>query len=174
MGWVVLKHCEVSAMKDSIMVRLAKGSVMLGVLVFPLACATTEQLDSLRKEMSNKVVASQAEQRENTATQVQKTQADLEAKIGKVKEEVVQKTENQQKLLTSRMEDLKREFDEVRERVGQLIQIEAQVREIQNQTRFIQTGFKDNLRGQASLLREELDMIEKTLKAMETPAIKSP
>ncbi len=161
-------------MNASVTARLVKGCMMLGVLVLPVGCATTDQLESLKKEISNKVVVSQEEQRENTAAQVQKTQEDLEAKIGKVKAEVIQKTEAQEKQLTSQMEDLRREFDEVRERVRQLRQIEADVREIQNQTRFIQTGFKDNLRGQASLLKEELEMIEKTLKGMEASSEKSP
>jgi uncharacterized protein involved in exopolysaccharide biosynthesis len=161
-------------MNASVTVQLVKGSLMLGVLVLPVACATTDQLETVRKEISNKVVASQAEQRENTATQVQKTQEDLEARIDTVRAEVVQKTEAQEKQLTTQMEDLRREFGEVRERVRQLNQIEADVREIQIQTRYIQTGFKDNLRGQASLLREELEMIEKTLKEMEPQAEKSP
>ena len=161
-------------MNTSVNARLATGCLLLGLLVLPLGCATTDQLESFKKEISNKVTVSQEEQRENTAAQVQKTQEGLEAKLGKVRAEVVQKTEAQEKLLTSKMEDLRREFDGVREQVRQLRQIEADVREIQNQTRFIQTGFKDNLRGQASLLKEELEMIEKTLKGMETPAEKSP
>ena len=161
-------------MNASVTVPLTKCSLLLGVLVLPVACATTDQLESLRKEISNKMVASQAEQRENTAAQIQNTQDNLEARLGKVRAEVVQQTEAQEKQLTSRIEDLRREFDAVRERVHQLKQIEADVREIQNQTRYIQTGFKDNLKGQASLLREELEMIEKTLKEMEAPGERSP
>ena len=105
---------------------------------------------------------------------VNKTQEDLEARIKKVREEVLQKAEAQEKQMISWMEYLRREFNEVREGFRQLKQIEAEVSEIHNQTRFIETGFKDNLRGQASLLREELEMVEKTLKVMERPIAMEP
>ena len=180
-------------MNTSVTVQLVKAGLILGVLVLPVACASTAQLESLKKEMADNVVASQAEQREHTAAQVQKIQGDLEARIEKVREEVVQKTqedlearieqvrvevaqktEAQEKQMVSWMEYLRKEFNVVRERFRQLQQIEAEVSEIQNQTRYIQTEFKDNLRGQASLLREELEMVEKTLKGMERPIAMEP
>ena len=153
--------------------RLAKVCILWGLPVILVGCATPDQLESLKKEFSSKLEASQLEHKKETEAQL-KTQEDLEAKIVKVRAEILKKTQAQEDQLSSQVGQLRGELDEVRERVSSLIQIEADVREILNQTRNMQAAFKNNLRVQATLLKEHLEVIETTLKGMETTPPKSP